>query len=97
MRPVEKRPVGPLIWNALGFSESNLPRAGALMHARHEVFTPSSDLPKPKLNGPKRVSLFMELCSQFVCDLVRVQSVIEEKLDDHSLLVLHQNWAVNVT
>jgi hypothetical protein len=87
-----------------GFSSNNCQNYGCNIffrqpsRSRHvmKVLSASSHFANPKLDQTKWINVFAELRSQFLCDLAPIRSVIEAKLANHSLLVLYQNWQLQV-
>jgi hypothetical protein len=61
-----------------------------------KVFSTSLHFADPKLDGTKGIRIFVGLYFQFLHDLARIKFVADEKLDDHSLLMLHSNERLNV-
>jgi hypothetical protein len=55
------------------------------------IFSTSWHFGNPTLDCANWISVFTGLCSSFLSSLVRTKFVAEDKLDDLSLPLLHQN------
>jgi hypothetical protein len=60
-----------------------------------QVLTAASYLCNPESDCSKLIGMFDKLCLYSVYNLASIRSLIPEKFDNHSLIILHQKRTVN--
>jgi hypothetical protein len=60
-----------------------------------EVLTTEGYLWNPELNSPKVIGIFTKPYLQSACKVVSIDSLVQEKCDDYSLIILHQKHTLD--
>jgi hypothetical protein len=69
--------------------------AGLSITFNMKVLTPESSLCNPELSRPKFINMFTKLCLKSVCNVESIGSLVPEKSDDHSLIMLYAERPLN--